>query len=995
MYAISGGGAGSVAVNVGGGVFVFDKTTNASVGDGAAINAESTAAGPPDVADATQANQSVLVASGSDTHLVGVAGAVAIGGSLAVTPGVAVNVIDETTNAVIGKQTDVYADRDVTVAAVGRQDVIAVAAGVAGSGTAAVGVSAAVLALESDVNAELGTNATNAADRALVQAGGNVVVSAVGETETTQIAGSLGVGLGAAGVGGAAAVTVIEKTTNASIGDYAIVDAKGHGGAVSARKGEMSDSGAMPAPVSVRGVVVQATSKEDVFQVAASAAGGKFAGVAGGVTVEVLDSDTTARIGGNTTINAGTTNENAAQDVVVVAINEVDVFALAGGVGLGLGALGGGIDVGVDRNDTSAVIGPGSTVEAKQDVAVAALVDKDVTTIGASAGIGGVGVAASLSVWNIGSSAAFNSGYTFDDSNGAGTTKSDTAISSDKLNTVFSNESQSSANQGNDVSSGFGSNLDGYDDKGTGESGTASLGRVKSGAAGATPSNLISSKLGAQVSSGTVAAVSENVTINAGRDIDVRGEERLEYLAVAGSLAAGGAGLGAAIVVLDINSGVRAEVKDGAQLSAGRNINVNAEYDNELEAYAIAGAAAGGAALGAQVVYFDDDSSQLAQIGDGTPAVAGPQIFNAIDVNVTASADRIHDLMAVGGALAGGAAIGAAVAVSNIEGKTEAFIKDADVGQSTGTVGNVTVHAEAIADVNVETTSVAGGIGLAASGSVAIVTYEPKVDAALIDGGAYTLTGDLEVLAESIVDADAIARNVAVSASVALGAAVALASVTPVVNARARRETGANDFFIDAAGDVTFLAQHNTKADGSFDTTKEVSAESFAGSGGLAASLGGSVAHATSDATVGAAVGGSGESIDMTSRGDVTIGATSYNSAASDASGVTVALGLGVGISDSRATASGTTTTMFGARLDGGQNYKQLSNAKSVADVDASSAGLGLRVGQGTTSVATVKPTTKAAVGAGAEVADVAGAVTVRSQAETNVDVDATGFSVA
>src|SRR5207249_12250040 len=55
-----------------------------------------------------------------------------------------------------------------------------------------------------------------------------------------------------------------------------------------------------------------------------------FAGIAGSVSVEAFDSNTTAFIGANARVNQDATGASALQSVSVAAVNDADVFAIAG-----------------------------------------------------------------------------------------------------------------------------------------------------------------------------------------------------------------------------------------------------------------------------------------------------------------------------------------------------------------------------------------------------------------------------------------------------------------------------------------------------------------------------------------------------------------------------------------------------------------------------------------------------------------------------------------
>src|SRR5207244_8733579 len=129
------------------------------------------------------------------------------------------------------------------------------------------------------------------------------------------------------------------------------------------------------------------------YLVTLTGAGGGLVGLGGAVSVTVIASNTTANIGAGAQITT-------AQSVAVNAVNKAHVFAFAGGAAIGgIAGIGGGIDVGVLLNNTTARIDPAAEVHASGDVSVNALAIKNVQSIGISGGAGLVGLAGSVSLW--------------------------------------------------------------------------------------------------------------------------------------------------------------------------------------------------------------------------------------------------------------------------------------------------------------------------------------------------------------------------------------------------------------------------------------------------------------------------------------------------------------------------------------------------------------------------------------------------------------------
>ena len=409
-WAVSGGGSATVAVNVGGSVYVLNTNTKAYIDDGARINADK-----PGYTNSEQAglDQTVLVAAGNDFYHLGVDGGVAIAGVVSVTPMVDVSVANLATEAYIGDGTIVNANKDIQVQAEGQEEILTIVAGAAGSGMVSVGGSVSVLVLNTTTEAHIGENAISEITGAKAKAGGNVLVSAVDNTLIDIIAGNAGIGIGAVGVGASVGIPVVNKNTSAYIGDYATVDAKANKDALPGiYTGEMTGSGFQAyedASSAFKGVAVQAASREVILNISVAGGGGMYAGVAGAVTVEIINSDTTAYIGRHAKINQDDAGANATQSVNVSAVNDAWIFAIAGALGGGIAGVGGGIDVGVLLNDTTAYIGDGAAVSAEKDVDVNALSKTEVKTLPISIGGGVVGAAGSVSVWSLGS--GINSNY--------------------------------------------------------------------------------------------------------------------------------------------------------------------------------------------------------------------------------------------------------------------------------------------------------------------------------------------------------------------------------------------------------------------------------------------------------------------------------------------------------------------------------------------------------------------------------------------------------
>ena len=186
----------------------------------------------------TNASGTVAVEATDTTNVLGVAGSLSIGGDAGVGVGTDIEVITKTTQALIAPTADVTTTSggDVTVDATSAETVLSIAAGIAVGGTAGVAVNATVSVYNITTTATIGDGGT-IGTFAQVDADGTVRVAADEMLTLNIIAGNVAVG-GTAGVGVAASVPVLTKTTTAKIGSYAQVTGKGNGGGLTVETGQ-------------------------------------------------------------------------------------------------------------------------------------------------------------------------------------------------------------------------------------------------------------------------------------------------------------------------------------------------------------------------------------------------------------------------------------------------------------------------------------------------------------------------------------------------------------------------------------------------------------------------------------------------------------------------------------------------------------------------------------------------------------------------------------
>ena len=699
---VDGGVSGSLAVNLSGSVGVINNHTEAYISNHATVNASNTGAA---------GKQGVLVAAGNDTSFLGIAGALSISGDTSITPGVVVFVLNNTVIAAINDGASVTAAGDIAVLARSSGEILSIAAAGAIAGDVAVGGAVAYVGVTDMTEAYIGFSAQTATTGTHANAGGNVVVDATDDTVAYLVTGSLAIGLDLAGIGGAVSVALLDKTTDAFIGSFATVNALGNSASLAGiYSGSMSGPGDFATLATFHGVAVQAETSENVTNIAVAGGFGYEAGLAGGVSVEIFNSNTIAYIGANANINTNSAGANSAQAVDVAAVNTATDFSFAGAIaGAAVAVLAGGVDVGLLNNSTTAYIGDDAVVDAKQGVDVFALSSDAVTSYGLSGGIAFAAASASVSDWSIG--ALFGDSYTDDGAPGSALPSG--GISPDTDYTVgFTSQASSLIGSLTSSSNNGAAGNTQYITRNVSSAQT----RVKGSISGDPVTTAVSSK---NQPAGTVAYIASDVTVASGGSTNVQAKSEVSYSGTVGALEAGAVGLGASIDIVNVRGTTEAYINTGSTITAGGNVTVGAQLvgDNVNGlAFAGTGAIIG---VGAQVIDIQDASIVSAKL------VTGVVIPSAQAVQVTASTERSLNAQAAAGTV-GGLVVGAAVAIADAKGSTTAS-SDAVIGQ-TGTVGSVGVTANSIDSTTADTWALSVGV-VAGEVNIADAEVTPKITA--------------------------------------------------------------------------------------------------------------------------------------------------------------------------------------------------------------------------------------------------------------------------
>ena len=924
----SGGGSGSLSIAVGGSVNVINTHTRAFIADSAKVNTDQSEAA---------AGQSVLVAAGNDFAHVGMALVPAGSGAVAVTPGADVTVVNNNTEAFIADGADVHAAGNIAVSSNASEDILSLTAGVAVSGVVSVGGAVSVVVINNETHAHIGDHASETQPAASVIAGGSILVSAQDSTDIDLIAGSLGIGISGGGAGASVGVSVIHKDTQAFIGDGAVVDARGNGIALTGLYDGGIDANGFSTGGDIHGLAVQAASFENLVSVAAAAAGGFYAGIAGGVSSALIDSSTEAFIGAGALVNQDSTDSADLQDVNVTAINGAKALGVTGGLGIGIAGIGGAVDIGIIRNDTSAYIGTDASVRATHNVSLNALSLKDVHTLAVAAGGGIVGAVGSVSVWTIGSK--LDSSYTTDDdSHDALSTNSGTYSSV----TGFVDAMAGGKIAGN----GFASILKGHNNP---------------------------------TFDPATAVDSEADTIDLGTNHGLHQGDAVVYRNNGGSNIGGLEDGERYFVILDADNpnlirlaATQHDALSGTAIDLDGTVSTGTAHRLEPHTGSVTNNAG-------ETISDSAPANEISSAAGSTDSINGVAATVRTGATIVAGGDigvRAEELLTyngqTGSVAAGVGGIGGSVTIANIESHADARI-DSNATVTEGGIGR-TITVSAILNENISGSAFAGQAGLIAAGAQVVVLNDNSTEAATIaDGVVIENAGLVSVIADATRTVSASATGGGIGA-VALGAAVSIVNVHGGTDARVEDATIGRDTE-NPSNTIPTVGALVVEAD-AVVTAEAHTAAVEAGLGGGAADA--SVAAVTVDPGVHAVIG---DDADILVSGDVAVNSRMEGDATSEAQGVAVgptigALGASVAmasllpeisadIGEGASVIAGNDVTLRSA-----SNYdRQGGRLKKGARATATSGSGGLAIG-GSGAFATVdnSPKVETSVGNGSTV---------------------------
>lgn len=767
------------AVNVAGSVS-YGK--NAGIGATLAYNALDNTTGAymrGNTINALGSDVDVIVDADNTGRTYGIAAGVAASSKVAINGSVAVNRGGSNTEAVIddneNKESKIENAGNVNVTADDDTYRIAVVGQVSAAGKAAVGGGVAYndvggSSTDTESNSQNTTAAIRDTDITLADGGENIVNVAVRDDSELK---TIAVGVAAAanaGVQGAAATSLINKNTSAVIKNTDI-DEKG---------GDTAN------------VTVDAHNSSDITSTASTVAvAGQGAGVGAGVAVNRIVQQT------NAVVNGGKMNvKNLTVDAYAnPAIQNIGVGAGVAGQGAGVA---GSVSVNMIDNDVTAHIGKGANIVADGSVGVVARSDEQISNYsGMLAGAGqGAGVGISVSVNQIKGEtnatvgdAGTNTQIT---AKGNSDLTTNTGIAEDEINNTLIGSSTVDINTKIDRTDETRSGLI-VDASSTRDMKSFLINVAGAGqGAGVAPTVNVNMIEGATNAGITDTAVNNgssnagNVFVNAG-----------DYTNMSGFVGSGGiAGMGAGVGLGSDTNTVSREVTaivSGSDINAGE-FEIDAESMQGVSSFVV-GAAVGGIGAGVAGVVT------VTELDNETKAALQNSKVEAGKVTVNANHKGIVNAGNIGVGVAGvGAGVGLSVGVLKDNSETYAEVTGDNKTEDTITAsGDVKIEATntAVVKPSISATGVAG-VGAGVAGATSVNNLNSKV-VTNISGVNITSGSSIKGMAQNNFDVDAyMGANAGGVGGVGVGVTVNTIDSTVQTNVTDSTLDAANDIILTA-----------------------------------------------------------------------------------------------------------------------------------------------------------------------------------------------------
>ena len=686
-----------------------------------------------------------------DTDILSVIGTVSAAGTASVGAGVAYTEIGSTSTDEVDAQQTVAAieNTDITTAAsasgstvsaqaTDSSKVINVAVGIGGAGTAAVQGASATSLINKTTGAEL-TN-TNIDKDSANSENANVTVDAQNNSEITSSADVASVA-GTAGVGAGVAVNRIVQNTNAAV-----------------------NSGTMH----INNLTVNANGTPRIENIGIGVGAGGTAGVTGSVAVNMIANNVTAHIGNGANIVAG-------NNVGVIATSDEQIAnyagVLAGGGTAGAGAsvsvnqINGNTSatVGGDKEDKTSVTAFGNsdalatntgvadseinnalisdetvainskidrTTESRKGLVVDASSTRDMKSFLVTAGVAGnAGVAGTVNVNMI-----------------------DGITNAGIVNTTVNGGTANTSDAGNAfVNAGDYTNMSGF----VGSAGFAVSG---AGVGLASDTNTVSREVSAIVKDSDIKANT--------LEVDADSKQGVSSYALGAGVAAVGGGVAGVVTVTELNNATKAALQN-SKVNAN-SVIVNANHKGIVNAgNSGVGVGIAGAGVGLSVGVLKDNSQTYAEVTGDNKNEDTINASNDVKIAATNTVVANPVIYSLG---AGAVGVGGATSVNNLNSKVTTNISG--VGITSG--GSISGTAQNNFNIDADMGSIgAGAVGVGVG--VTVNTIDSTVQTN-VTGSTLNAAEDITLTAKEIRDIDQLATNVAAGAAAA-GANIAITTV--------------------------------------------------------------------------------------------------------------------------------------------------------------------------------------------------------------------------
>ena len=719
---------------------------SAGSGLGAAVDVQTykghTYAGLADGASLTKAS-AVQVDAASVEHMTSIAATLAGGaGSFAGAGAAGAHSIATDTKAYIGQQADVEGTGAISVTAKDETKLNTIAGSGAASGNTGVGLTAAVEVVDKKVEASVG-------DGAIVK-GDTLTVKADNTSESVTIAAGLGAG-GTVGLAGAASETFVTHTTDAHVGKGAQVDV-------------------------ANGADILADSNFTQGATAGSVGAAGTVGVGISNATVSLNAVTKAYADDGAVISGGKKVKIAADHT-----SDLTYATIAGGVG-GTVGVSGSVGVNVLTTETKAYAGKGAALSAMEDGEGIAITASDTTDMhggngGAAIGISGGGAGVAVAVSNI---------------------KKDTAAYADQQAKLDAKGQISLAAQ----------NTEDIDNVSVQVAGGA-----YAGLAGAANVMNLAASTKAYTDTGVAINQKEKAAGRYGGDISVDAGHALKMTsAVGGAAGSGGVSGGAAVDVANIKTQTNAYLGDENTVATTGSVSVKAQDDmGELTSHAYAASIGMAGLSGSISVYnigsatFDDKDNILSgKNADGQDEDLTSWVNGQVNQSKTKDAMKAYD--------------GKTGALTDVnENLKTIYASQTPTTEEKGTLakigkntvieagGAVTVDADDKLNVKNFMSSVSGSAFASAGASVSVVNTDTQTKALIDDAAKIQAGGDLAVKSKAAHQMDQKITGASVSGGVSGQGTVATWNDRSDVSALigASRGIGANNVTVTSDNDRT------------------------------------------------------------------------------------------------------------------------------------------------------------------------------------------------